>query len=400
MTDNAPITHAVTGFYRVFCPEKLQYVDAIVAYAASENLTKEEVMTELYNDYIGCRYIQLEEQRAQGVSFPAQRSAAWFAQRKRVRGSVTGSQPAGWFFDLGWKGTADDYKDNLAYIFHGKKKVFPPEAIARMEHGNLYEETALHRFLEWSVQNGRDMYVHETGFRRNTTYKYLGASPDGLVSEIMYGLVVGVGKDDPAASILVRYFDDDGEIQEVEVCGKEKVSVCLAKGQTDNAKKKMNTLDEQELFKSRNFQPISEKYNKTQDLMYAGVVIHGVLEIKCPQKMYSSVPEYYIPQMHMEMHTHNVRHAYFVVWQCNKNVERTRVWKVRFNDGYWEDFINVVQQFRSPRGDNEFGTAWNTFYRTFTTFKTDFKGNNKFMKSFITPYFEKRKFSYTKPWEV
>ena len=41
---------------------------------------------------------------------------------------------------------------------------------------------------------------------------------------------------------------------------------------------------------------------------------HSILEIKCPQKMYSNIPAYYLMQIHMECHAYGLRDAYFVVW--------------------------------------------------------------------------------------
>ena len=112
-------------------------------------------------------------------------------KRGKIKGTITGSRPSGWWFEMKDEQT---YQDQLDYLYGVKKKVITKEAIARMNFGTKMEDHAMFEFIRWTVMQRRDMYVFECGFRRNKTYDELGvplgASPDGLISEYFYGLVI------------------------------------------------------------------------------------------------------------------------------------------------------------------------------------------------------------------
>ena len=77
-------------------------------------------------------------------------------------------------------------------------------------------------------------------------------------------------------------------------------------------------------------------------------VAHSILEIKCPQKMYSSIPAYYMVQLHMEMSAYNLKETFFVCWSQKDGIERTRVWKLNYNAGFFDTFVNdLVELFRA-----------------------------------------------------
>ena len=63
----------------------------------------------LYNRLLEERYIPLKNQH--NIKYPMQRSKEWFAERKKVPSTITGSRPSGWYFDIK---SSDTYNDHLA----------------------------------------------------------------------------------------------------------------------------------------------------------------------------------------------------------------------------------------------------------------------------------------------
>lgn len=60
----------------------------------------------------------------------------------------------------------------------------------------------------------------------------------------------------------------------------------------------------------------------------------GVGEIKCPvtQKLYDTVPDYYVAQVQGQMQVANVNFAHFVCWTPND----MRVWRIDRSNEYWD----------------------------------------------------------------
>tara|TARA_B100000519_G_scaffold193564_1_gene196303 strand:- start:5262 stop:5918 length:657 start_codon:yes stop_codon:yes gene_type:complete len=129
-------------------------------------------------------------------------------------------------------------------------------------------------------------------------------------------------------------------------------------------------------------------------------IVHSILEIKCPEaKMYSTIPSYYLIQLHMEMHSYNQTEAFFVCWHQKDGTERTRIWRLKYNAGFFETFVNdLVELFRADRGDDKFGVPWPTFREKFFEFKRAFS-SVKVWEPYVTKFFQTRKYSLEKPYE-
>ena len=371
----------IERFLRTFQPSALAELDSIAeSYAGLSGLALTDKLEEAY---IGKRFIRLNQQKQ--VHFPEQRSKEWFAERKKVKGTITGSRPSGWFFGLKDK---DSYEEQLAYIHYGKKQVFDKEALARMRWGVQYEDTAALRFLEWSLRNGIDACIFETGFQRNRTYEHLGASPDGLVSITYTGTVIGHReKADGEEEVLMAYYDLCMDRKTIVVSGLEKIEKGLLH-QPMTGSYKPCTADGIDL----------TGWSTTSDLIGQRIssVAHSILEIKCPQKMYSSIPNYYLVQLHMEMSAYNLKETFFVCWSQKDGKERTRVWKLNYNAGFFDTFVNdIVELFRAPRGNERYGTEWETFRQHWFDFKRTFS-SVKTWEPYLTKFFDTRKYSLEK----
>ena len=375
----------IERFCRTFSPSALPLVPQLTD--ELESLSGLDLTDALYKKFIQDRFILLKKQ--ENVSFPMQRTKAWFEERKRIPSTVTGSRPAGWYFGLT---NRESYEEHLAYIHEGKKQVFSKEALARMSYGTQFEDTACYRFIEWSLRNGLDAYVYETGFVRNKTYPFLGASPDGLVGICYTGTVCGyrVGKDD-TPELLMVYNDLVGECKTIVVRGKDAIEAALAhepKGKESEAKTAPSSVDMQSWDTSSSYQ--GKRISR---------IVHSILEIKCPEaKIYSSIPAYYLAQLHLEMASFNVTEAFFVCWHQKGGTERTRVWKLKFNAGFFETFVNdIVELFRANRGNNKRGTEWVTFREQWFQFKRTFS-SVKVWEPYMKKFFEARKYSLEKPY--
>ena len=372
------LNNNIEAFLRVFQPDQLDTVNELKE--KYKDLSASELTERLYGDFIRKRFIKIKDQR--DVSFPEQRSKAWFEARKKVRGTVSGSKPASWFFSMK---SEDEYLLQQQYIFHGKKQTFTKEAMSRMMWGVKYEDTACERFIEWSLKKGFDSYVNETGFVRFSSpgMQHLGASPDGLTSITYTGLVVGSKE----GEFLMCYVDLCNEFKTCIVQGAEKIAA-------GKEHKPLNDLWRARL-KKFSLPETPDGWSDEGRGTTLSTVVHSILEIKCPQKMYSSIPNYYLCQLHMEMAAYSLREVYFVAWNVKKGTERLRVWKLNFNDGFYTQFMDVVDEFRQRRGANKFGAPWCCFRNTFMNFKMQFS-SVKVWEPYLTKLFEPRKNSMEK----
>ena len=372
----------IERFLRTFQPSALKELDNIVdSYAGLSGLALTEKLEEAY---IGKRFIRLKQQKE--VHFPTQRSKEWFAERKKVKGTITGSRPSGWYFGMKDK---ESYEDQLAYIHYGKKQVFDKETLKRMQWGVQYEDHAAIRFLEWTLKNGIDACVFETGFQRNKTYEHLGASPDGLVSITYTGTIIGHReRQDGEEEVLMAYFDLCNERKTLVVSGLAMIEKGLQHSPLKGVYRPC-TSDGIDL----------SGWGVQSDLVGQRIssVAHSILEIKCPQaKMYPTIPSYYLVQLHMEMSAYNLKEAFFVCWHHKDGKERTRIWKLKYNSGFFDTFVNdIVELFRAPRGEGKFGTEWETFREHWFQFKRSFS-SVKTWEPYLTKFFDTRKYSLEK----
>ena len=372
----------IERFLRTFQPSALPELDNIVdSYAGLSGLALTEKLEEAY---IGKRFIRLKQQKE--VHFPLQRSKEWFAERKKVKGTITGSRPSGWYFGMKDK---ESYEDQLAYIHYGKKQVFDKETLKRMQWGVQYEDHAAIRFLEWTLKNGIDACVFETGFQRNKNIEHLGASPDGLVSITYTGTIVGHReREDGEEEVLMAYFDLCNERKTLVVSGLALIEKGLQHSPLKGVYKPC-TADGIDL----------SGWGVQSDLIGQRIssVAHSILEIKCPQgKMYPTIPSYYLVQLHMEMSAYNLKEAFFVCWHHKDGKERTRIWKLKYNSGFFDTFVNdIVELFRAPRGEGKFGTEWETFREHWFQFKRSFS-SVKTWEPYLTKFFDTRKYSLEK----
>ena len=301
-----------------------------------------------------------------------------------MKSSITGSRPSGWYFSL--KDEAS-YNEHLAYVHLGKKQIFDKAALERMSYGAKWEDVAALRLIEFGLQQKLDVWIYEAGFVRHKHPKlsYLGASPDGVVGILYTGTVIAERRTRHGhLELLMAYYDLCNEVQCAVVSGQEKIKAGFDHIPTGLYKACTASYDEKIWQKS-------EHEGKRISTM-----VHAALEIKCPQKMYSNVPLYYFCQLHMEMACYNLKEAIFVTWHVKGSVERTRIWKIKFNAAFFETFTNdVCELFRSVNADGSRGAPWPTFKQTWLDFKRTF-GSVKVWKPFVTPLFDNRKFSLEK----
>ena len=394
---NRQIEATVNNFFREFFPRnELNNMEStpIIQEALAKGWTVRQTLEYLYRKKIEGRFIPLTTQRKDGIYYPEQRTAAWFKERKRIPSTVSGSRPAGWWFDIK---TKEGYQNHLDYVHNGKKQTFDKAALARMQYGVKFEDHALITFLEWGVSKlCSDMYVYETGFQRNTKYKHLGASPDGLVTEIFAGIIIGERaskKFENEKDYLLSYIDTDTTTATLVIEG----NTCFNTAITSDFNKKelfnINCIEKQ------NITDVPTGWTKGRHFgSRAKGAKHSILEIKCPQKMYSNIPAYYLMQIHMECHAYGIRDAYFVVWNRLKEKERLRVWKLKFNDGFWQSFVNLVDNFRVLRQNGSRGAPWSNFAPLFYEFKRTY-GKTGVWKPFVTPYHERGEFALNRPYE-
>ena len=286
------------------------------------------------------------------------------------------------------------YQDQLDYLYGVKKKVFTKEAIARMNFGTKMEDHAMFEFIRWTVMQRRDMYVFECGFRRNKTYDELGvplgASPDGLISEYFYGLVI----DETESKANCIYLDEEGEICRKTIPKDHVYSQSLL------AAKEYDTLKNYGIAKEELKRKLLEKANiSNDDLKPIMICENSILEIKCPQKIYGNIPLYYLAQLHLEAHTYNLRKVYFTCWNAKEDKQRLRVWRLKFNDGFFSDFLDLAECFHVKRGDTETLGAFHwTTLPIWKKFKLQY-GKISQWSDFIKPYHTRGKFALERSYD-
>ena len=128
----------------------------------------------------------------------------------------------------------------------------------------------------------------------------------------------------------------------------------------------------------------------------------SILEIKCPaSKVYGNIPLYYLAQLHLEAHTYNLRKVYFTCWNAKDDVQRLRVWKLNFHDGFFSSFLDLAECFHMKRGDtDQIGANHWTTLPMWKKFKLRY-GKISSWRDFITPYHTRGKYAleraYKKP---
>ena len=67
--------------------------------------------------------------------------------------------------------------------------------------------------------------------------------------------------------------------------------------------------------------------------------------------------------------------------------------------GFFDTFVNdLVELFRAPRGNDKYGTEWETFREHWFQFKRTFS-SVKTWQPFMTKFFDPRKYSLEKPFK-
>ena len=361
-------------------------IDNLVKYCHDTNISKTRLYESLSNDYINSRFFDLKSQKDHGVYFPAQRSKEWFNQREKIKGTITGSRPSGWWFELRDEAS---YQDQLDYLYGIKKKVFTKEAIKRMNYGTKNEDHAMFEFIRWSVTQKRDMYVYECGFRRNKTYDELGiplgASPDGLISEYFFGIVLS--EDDKNATCA--YLNDEDKVQ-LKIFDKttESYKESLICAKSYNTVEKLGW-DKELLCQTLEARAFQEHTKKKEVENYIGIMVceNSILEIKCPAKgVYGNIPVYYLAQLHLEAHTYNLRKVYFTCWNAKDDVQKLRVWKLNFHDGFFSSFLDLAECFHLKNDrTNQIGANAYVTLPMWIKFKAEF-GKIGAWQKFIKPY--------------
>ena len=209
----------VEGFFRVFYPFKgEQEVQKVI---------DEGVPLDKLYETVDERKVYSSEGTRRWY-FPSQRSKEWFDERAKVESTVTGSKPSGWFLVIC---NPESYKEELAYLHLGKKKVFSKEAIARMNYGTKYEDLAASRFLEFFTTEFKNEHVSlRNRISRNLEIPHLGASPDGLVASYFKGVIIAT-RDRGETEYLVAYTDEEGESDTYVISGFERYN-CAIKNAT------------------------------------------------------------------------------------------------------------------------------------------------------------------------
>lgn len=378
----------IERFFRVFKPfapgKELQ---DCLAKANSNTLFS------LYNTLLEERYIPLKKQS--DIYYPMQRSKEWFSERKKVPSTITGSRPSGWFFGIK---SQDGYDEHLGYVHLGIKQKFTPEAIKRMNFGTQFEDYAQQCFLEYMLSLGKNMYVYETGFQRNTEVPYLGSSPDGLISEWVAGKIVAETNSHQfkgEKDYLISCFNYKNELDTYVIHGNERIQFAINKGKE---------LSETEKAKCNRVLLEYPADSQWEDCPYKGATVYGakfsILEIKCPEaKIYSSIPAYYLCQLHSEMAAYNMNKCYFTCWHQKDGQERLRAWELTFNNAFWRDFVHIVDLFRMKKSDGSRGVSWVIFKEHWFHFKRKYSSVGTW-EPFVTKFFEPRKYCIQRPYTL
>ena len=97
------------------------------------------------------------------------------------------------------------------------------------------------------------------------------------------------------------------------------------------------------------------------------------------------------------MSAYNLKETLFVCWSQKDGKERTRIWKLKYNAGFFDTFVNdLVELFRAPRGKERYGTEWETFSRAMGTSSKRTFSSVKTWEPFVTKFFDTRKYSLEK----
>lgn len=385
---NSVYRKAVSQFYRVFYPFKTeQDVDNTVESGIA--------LDQLYATLIKERYIPLSQQ--QGVSFPTQRSKEWFKERSAIESTVTGSKPSGWYFGIKNKET---YVEEMAYLHGLKKKVFSKEALARMNYGTKFESHAEKCFIDYYTSKlNVNMYLYETGFKRNTTIPHVGASPDGLIASYFPGFVLA-HKDSVTKNgeqdYLVAFMNEFKEIDTYVIHGEERLR--CAKENMEKLKAQWDTL----LYWKDCKIELKKSWTKVTEFLPVYGARMSVLELKCPaSKLPSQVPYYYMCQLHSEMASFNLKETVFVCWihDKNKGTEKLRCWKVKFHKQFWEDFLQIVDLVRMKNSDGSRGAPWCQFGNHWFKFKAKYSRKAAWIQHVI-PYFLSRDYCLNRPFTM
>lgn len=377
----------IRGFFRVFKPfEKETVIQSLI----EKNVT----LSNLYSSLLQERYIPLKIQN--DIFYPTQRSKEWFASRERVESTITGSRPAGWYFDIR---NIETYKLHLSYIHDGVKPKFTKDAIKRMQYGTKYEDYAQSCFLEYFTKRRQsNMYIYETGFQRNSEVPYLGASPDGLICEYFAGIIIGKRETDQfegEEEYLIKYLNDFNEIDTFIIRGNERIELAKQYGKIMKEKEEQKYI----LLMEADVNVDNTWKDVENTVVYGGKF--SVLEIKCPaSKIYSSIPYYYYCQLHSEMAAYNIDETFFMCWHQKNGEERLRVWKLKFNKTFYKDFLQIVDLFRLKNSNGTRGAPWAIFAPYWFQFKIKYSNKNAWNKH-VRPYFMPREYctkrSYTDP---
>lgn len=385
LSDCSVYKKTVEGFFRVFEPFKSEEEIASV-------IEDGVPLDKLYEDLMDKRFIPLKQQ--EGVNYPSQRSKEWFNERSRVESTVTGSKPSGWYFGIC---NPETYKEYLGYLHLGIKQHFSADAIKRMTYGTKYEDYAQSCFLEYFTSNLKsNMYIYETGFQRNSEVPYLGASPDGLVASYFKGVVIASRESQGEPEYLVAYVDELKNRDTFVIRGKTRYDCAIA-----NAKK-FSDQSYWDNMKQFDFEiPAYGDWNRLEEFECVYGARFSVLEIKCPAKgVPNFIPYYYFCQLHCEMASFNMTEAFFMCWHhdSNKGNERLRVWKLKFNNEFWQDFLKVVEIFRMKNKDNSRGAPWSVFGHQWFKFKIKYSTKEAW-QDYVTAYYAPRKYCFDRPYK-
>jgi len=332
----------------------------------------------MYDYYYTKSYIPLP------ANTPAQLSAEWFRLRKNPKypATVTGSVPASWYFEAS---SEEGYGDCVDYLWGKKKKKFNENAIASMKRGRELEAVACARFYEWFRTNKKDVMIEESTFERSDKIPTLGASPDGIVYEKKHGWILA------KKDTIFIFRHNEGTVE----LSSEQAEKAVAKAASLSGKQE--EIPTQYISEGYTFEQQNKGWTMQHALSKVPAVcyIKSVIEIKCPKKMPSQPLLYYLPQIHLECFVTNTRSAYFVTYTADEEkTERLRVWKIKFNDCFWNRLLECIECMQSIQQDGTKGAPYSVFAPIFEEFKRTYLRKPKVWNDFIEAQFEPRKMSY------
>ena len=240
------------------------------------------------------------------------------------------------------------------------------------------------RFLEWGLRNKIDACVFETGFQRNKTYEFIGASPDGIVSITYTGTIVGHReRKDGDEEVLMAYYDLCDEKKTIVVSGLAMIEKGLKHRPMSGTYKPC----EADGIDLRGWSRSSELLGKR-----ISSVAHNILK---PVSARKNVHDYRLLRtVHMEMGV-QFKEAFFVL--ASKGWHRANsCLKLKYNAGFFDTFVNdIVELFRASRGNGKYGTTWETFREHWFQFKRSYS-SVKTWQPYMKKFFDTRKYSLQK----